>query len=106
MTSFYEKRRENKFDIILKCSNRTEFECKGKFVITLYDTCYFLHEIDRSYRNYETNDLCMKRNQTEVDLRTRYPLEVLAYLTLVFGRIQSDQTFVEGSYVPWKYLSI
>ena len=54
--------------------------------MTIYDTCYFLYKVNFTYYNSDTNDLCMKKNQTEVDLPTRNADFVLKYLTLFIAQ--------------------
>lgn len=90
---------------LIHCYNRTNENCKGEFVLTIYDTCYFLYKVNFTYYNSDTNDLCMKKNQTEVDLPTKNADLVLLYVTEIFKSNVYKVEIPESVYVPWKYFS-
>lgn len=89
--------------IFLECSNRSNDNCEGEFVLTVYDTCYFLYKVKEPYTLIEMNDHCLKRNQTEIDLPTLYPLRVLLYLNLIF-KPKSEIDILRFKF-PWKFYS-
>lgn len=86
--------------MLIKCSNRTSEKCDGEFVLTIYDTCYFLYENDNIYKISEMNSFCQKKNQTEVDLSSKYPIFVYTFLWDIVFPINNN------SYIlPWNYFS-
>lgn len=70
----------------IKCSNEPYENCTGEFVLTIYDTCYFFHKINKIYRVFEKNNLCLERNQSEIDFPTVHPDVVIFYLLNIFNK--------------------
>lgn len=93
------------FKIFIECSTKKLDDCKGEFVLTIYDTCYFLYEYNNTYRNIDINKLCMERNKTEIDLPTSFSDNVLVYLTMIFYPESKYETYPRLAEVPWKYSS-
>lgn len=93
-----------RLDLNIECSNRTKEDCLGEFVLSIFDTCYFLYNISQTYKIIEANELCLKKNKTEVDYPTRLSNDVLLHFLLVLSPIINNKP-VWDQYVPWKYLS-
>lgn len=66
--------------MIIECSNGKAENCFGEFVITLNDVCYFLHKTNKILRNFEINEFCSKKNQTEVNAPMTNPHHTIVYL--------------------------
>lgn len=86
----------------LKCLNETVKSCKGEFVLTILDSCYFFYKTYKTYYNRDTNDLCLKKNLTEVDFRSESAVNIFFYLTMV---IYKETAIVNNEIIPWKYFS-
>lgn len=68
----------------IKCFNKTHENCNGEFVLNVDEICYFFYKTDKIYRNYEMNDLCLEKNQTEIDLTTKNPHQVILFFIYIF----------------------
>lgn len=89
----------------IECFNTFQTNCSGDFVISVDDICYYVYEISKPYTISETNNLCLQRNNTEIDFSTKYVQLTFHYLLQIFYPEIKIEGLIFNFNVPFKYFS-
>lgn len=69
---------------LIKCQNRTHGKCHGDKVVIMNNVCYSFFETKINYKNSEINDLCLKKNMTQIDFLAQFQRENFYFLKTNF----------------------
>lgn len=88
----------------MKCQNRTSEKCRGEFVLTFFDVCYFFYKTLKVFRNFEK----VMKNQSVIEYSSPKYVDAYYYIDNIFSSLASssvDAISQTAAYHSWNYLS-